>query len=309
MPNFLNRMMGRRRTPTLAPPPFADRWWHVDGLRLHARDYGGGEGEAKLPVVCLHGLTRNARDFEELAPWIAARGRRVLALDVRGRGRSDWDPEPHRYHPGVYAGDVIALLQHAGVSRAVFVGTSMGGLIMMTLAAMRPDLIAGAVLNDVGVRIAEGGMVRIVAAVSASHPHVPSWEEAAAFAKAANRLAFPDYGDADWMAFARRLFEPDGHGKLRQAYDPAIAEPIKAAVATGAPAPDLAPFFLGLVAGRPALLVHGALSDVLDRRTVEEMRLLAPAMDYAEVPGVGHAPMLTEAPALQAIARLLDRAG
>lgn len=286
-----------------------DRWWSVDGLRLHACDYAGSEGDAKLPVVCLHGLTRNARDFEELAPWIAAKGRRVLALDMRGRGRSAHDLEPMGYNPAVYAGDVAALLERLGIARAVFVGTSMGGLITMALAASRPDLIEAAVLNDVGVRIASDGLARISEAVAKVHHHVADWDEAAAFARAGNALAFPNYTQRDWLAFARRLFEPDGHGRLKLSYDPAIAEPIKAAAASGLPAPDLAPLFLALATGRRCLLVHGALSDVLDEGTVEEMRLLAPAMDYARIEGIGHAPTLMEPAALQAIDALLETVG
>src|SRR3569832_2457647 len=107
---------------------FTDRWWTSgDGLKLHARDYAGAEGPARLPVICIHGLTRNARDFEDVAPAIAAMGRRVLALDVRGRGLSAFDPQPMSYHPGTYAGDVAALMGAAGIARAAFVGTSMGG--------------------------------------------------------------------------------------------------------------------------------------------------------------------------------------
>lgn len=284
---------------------FVERWWEVDGLRLHARDYAGAAGDARAPVVCLHGLTRNARDFEDLAPWIAARGRRVLALDVRGRGRSAHDPQSYRYNPAVYAGDVIELLQRLAISRAIFIGTSMGGLIMMTLAALRPDLIEAAVLNDVGIRISNAGLARIMASVSAERPQVTTWDEAAAFAKQTNGLAFPNNTEADWDAFARRVFEPDGHGKLRLAYDPAIAEPIKAAAESGGAPPDLAPFFMALANGRPSLLVHGELSDVLDAATVAEMRLLAPGMDDAPVSGVGHAPTLMEPAALAAIGKLL----
>lgn len=285
---------------------WADRWWTVDGLRLHARDYGGGEGDARVPVICLHGLTRNAADFEDLAPWIAARGRRVLAVDVRGRGKSAYDPDPFRYNPGTYAQDLIALMQAAGIGRAVFVGTSMGGIITMVLASLRPDMVEAAVLNDVGVRIAPEGLKRITGYTGLVEP-VAGWTEAAAYTKSINSLAFPHYTDADWLTFAHRLFERTEDGKLRLAYDPRIAEPI--AAAAGLPQPDLTAWFIGLTAGRRTLLVHGALSDVLDRETVNEMRLLAPGMAYAEIPGIGHAPTLSEPHALAALERLLGEAG
>ncbi len=315
MAGFLRRLRARRPAatphPAEAPAPtkgalFADRWWTVDGLRLHARDYAGGEGDARVPVICLHGLTRNAADFEDLAPWIAARGRRVLAVDVRGRGRSAWDPDPFRYHPGTYAQDVVALMQAAGISRAVFIGTSMGGIIAMVLASVRPDLIEAAVLNDVGVRVAPDGLARISRYLGRTEP-VGDWAEAAAYAKATNGEAFAHFTEADWLTFAHRLFEPAPGGGLRLAYDPQIAAPITAAA--GAPAPDLTGFFLGLSVGRRVLLVHGQRSDILDRATVNEMRLLAPGMDYAEIPDVGHAPTLAEPHALQAIGRLLHAAG
>ena len=318
MSGFLKRL--RTKAPPARQPahsavatpalrlPYADRWWRAsDGLRLHAHDYCGGEGDAKAPVICLHGLTRNAADFEDLAPWIAAQGRRVLAIDVRGRGKSAWDPEPFHYTPAVYASDVAELMALAAIKKAVFIGTSMGGLIMMLLAATRSDLIEAAVLNDVGPRIAPEGLKRITAYAGAS-PSVDTWAEAADYAKATNGVAFPHYGEAEWLAFAHRLFEPDphAHGKLRLACDPAIAAPIRAA--EGTQGGDIAPLFIALTAGRKSLLVHGETSDILDASTVTEMKLLAPGMDYAAIPGVGHAPTLSEPIARAAIKRLLDTA-
>ena len=314
MLDFLRRLRAKRppvehhpADAVQAPPAaYADRWWTADDLALHARDYGGGDGAAKVPVVCLHGLTRNAADFEELAPWIAAQGRRVLAVDVRGRGRSAWDPDPFRYHPGTYSQDVIALMQAAGIGRAIFIGTSMGGIIAMVLASLRPDVVEAVVLNDVGIRIAPEGLKRIQGYVGRA-VSVADWAEAAAYAKAINGDAFPHYTDADWLAFARRLFEPAPDAGLRLAYDPRIAELIAAGAAS--PQPDLSSWFIGLAARRRSLLIHGARSDVLDQATVNEMRLLAPGMDYAEIADVGHAPTLSEPHARQAIGRLLHEAG
>ena len=316
MSGFLKRL--RTRTPPAhhpahpavatpaSPLTYADRWWRAaDGLRLHARDYGGGEGDARVPVICLHGLTRNAADFEDLAPWIAAQGRRVLAVDVRGRGKSAWDPEPFHYTPAIYASDVAELMSLLAIRKAVFIGTSMGGLIMMMLAATRPDLIEAAVLNDVGPRIAPEGLKRVGGYAGAA-TRVDTWAEAADYAKATNDVAFPHFGHADWLAFAHRLFEPDphAHGKLRLACDPAIAVPVRAA--EGAPQGDIAPLFIALTAGRKSLLIHGETSDILDASTVTEMKLLAPGMEYAAIPGVGHAPTLSEPIARAAIRRLLD---
>ncbi len=136
-------------------------WRGEGGLALYARDYAGSGGPARCPVVCIHGLTRNSGDFEEVAPWIAAQGRRVIAVDIRGRGRSARDPDPRRYNPVVYTKDVLRLLDEAGIARAVFIGTSMGGIITMAIAGKRLRAIAAAVLNDVGPVISMAGLTRI----------------------------------------------------------------------------------------------------------------------------------------------------
>src|ERR1700761_9014972 len=152
---------------------WADRFWTGAGpgsLVLHARDYAAACGQARAPVVCLHGLTRNARDFEALAPRLAARGRRVLAVDVRGRGRSAWDPDPSRYVPATYALDVLALMDALAIARAVFIGTSMGGRITMVVGALRPAAIAAAVINDVGPELAPEGLARIAGFAGKGQP-------------------------------------------------------------------------------------------------------------------------------------------
>ncbi len=285
---------------------FTDRYWtSADGLHLHARDYAPAAGEARLPIICLHGLTRNARDFEALAPHLAAQGRRVLAVDVRGRGASDWDPEPGRYIPPVYAGDVLGLMDAAGIARAVFVGTSMGGLITMVLAALRPAAVAGACLNDIGPELASEGLARI-GRYTGKGLEVADWAGAADYARYINEAAFPAYGPADWAAFARRVFtEKNGVPVLD--YDPAIAIAFKPPEGEPPPAPpELWPLFQGLAftpdkVERPLLLVRGALSDLLAPATADKMRETAPNMAFAEVPDVGHAPMLDEPEALGAI--------
>ena len=304
---------GRKHRASAAPPappasaPWVARTWTVaDGLTLHVRDYAPSGGEAKLPVVCIHGLTRNAADFETVAPWMAARGRRVLAVDVRGRGRSDRDPQPARYIPPVYAGDILCLLDTLGIARALFVGTSMGGIITMVIASLRPLAVAGSVLNDVGATLNSEGLKRIGAYLG-NPVKVSGWMEAADYARSINGRAFPHYGPAQWDAFARRLFTHNPDGSLHLAYDPDIAVPFKAAD-PDAPPPDLTPIFLGLVSGRPSLLIRGALSDLIDEGRALSMRMLDPQLDYAEVKGVGHAPMLDEPEALDALAKFLDSA-
>ncbi|MFJ6025524.1 alpha/beta fold hydrolase [Brevundimonas sp. NPDC092305] len=275
------------------------RWTSSDGLSLYARDYAAAPGEAKLPVIAIHGLTRNAADFEHIAPLIAESGRRVLAIDVRGRGRSDPAPDPMTYQPAVYAQDVLALMSQAGIERAVFLGTSMGGLITMALAAIRSKVIAAAIINDVGPEVSPVGLGRI-AAYSGQPVETPDWAAAAAYARRINEIAFPHYSDADWDAFARRVFREDETGSPVLNYDPDISVPIRAAGAK-ALVPNLWPMFTRLTRGRPVLLVRGQTSDLLSEEIAAKMRKRAPKMDFVEVPGVGHAPMLDEPEAKAAI--------
>ena len=285
---------------------FTDRRWTSDELSLYARDYAGAEGAALLPVIAIHGLTRNSADFGTVAPLIAATGRRVLALDVRGRGRSDRAADPMTYQPPVYAKDVLALLDQAGVGRAVFLGTSMGGLITMALTAMAPDRVAAAILNDIGPEVAPEGLARI-ASYTGQTVEIRSWDDAADYARRTNGAALPHYGPDDWLAFARRVFRegPDGVPVLD--YDPDITVPMRAA-GKDALVPDLWPAFRHLAEGRKLLLVRGATSDLLSPDIAGRMRDAAPHMNFVEVPGVGHAPMLDEPAARDAILDFLENA-
>lgn len=277
----------------------------TDGLSLYARDYPPHSGPARLPVICIHGLTRNSADFEELAPWIAGQGRRVLAVDVRGRGHSAYDPDPSHYNLMVYAGDIVKLARDLGIERAVFIGTSMGGLITMTLAMRHLNLIAAAVLNDVGPALSPRGMRRI--AGYAGKGDVPaSWGDAADYVREINQNAFPDNTAEDWERWARRAFTETAPGQLGMRYDPRIADSIRPENLK--PSSVLARFaFRRLARRRPTLLVRGALSDLIELEQLALMRAAAPKMAYAEVPNVGHAPMLTETEAQAALRDFLGR--
>lgn len=275
----------------------------ADGLRLYARDYAAHSGPARLPVICIHGLTRNSADFDQLAPWLASQGRRVLAVDVRGRGNSAWDPDPEHYHPLVYASDVVRLAASLGIARAVFIGTSMGGLITMTLALRHLNLIAAAVLNDVGPVLSSRGLNRI-AGYAGRGEQLTSWQQAADYTRSINESAFPANSAADWDHWARRAFSENPDGTLSMRYDPNIALPVR----TGKLKPtSLAAryAFRRLARARPTLLVRGTLSDLIEPEQAQLMQRSAPAMQYAEVHGVGHAPMLTEPEALEALAGFL----
>jgi pimeloyl-ACP methyl ester carboxylesterase len=274
-----------------------------DGLNLFLREYPPTGEVRGLPVLCLHGLTRNSADFEGIAPGIAAQGRRVLALDIRGRGWSDRDPDPTRYRPDIYAQDVLDALDTLGIARAVFIGTSMGGLITMLVAVHAPARVAAAVLNDVGPELNPAGLARIVNYVGKAEP-VRSWDEMAALVKASQGIAFPDADDAFWQTFARRVAQQLPDGSIALAYDPAIAKAF--ARPQPVPPPSMIPLFEAL-AKMPVLVIRGALSDVLSPEGVAVMRNIKPDLETAEVPRVGHAPTLEEPEARNALAAFLAR--
>ncbi|MFL6722560.1 MAG: alpha/beta fold hydrolase [Sphingomicrobium sp.] len=277
-------------------------WRSKDGLKLFARDYPAAGGEARLPVICLHGLTRNSKDFEDIAALIAGWGRRVISPDVRGRGQSDRDPDPKNYQPKIYARDVLEMMAELDIDRAVFLGTSMGGLITMTIAATRPKAIATAILNDVGPAIAPEGIARILS--YAGKPiEVRDWNDAADYVRHTNGVAFPQFGDEDWHKFAQRTFRQGKVGPELD-YDAAIA------VALQKPPPKLAGFIAGLLfrrlaRKRPTLLIRGELSDIISPDIAAKMQRMAPGLSRVDVPNVGHAPMLTEPAAVDAIDKFL----
>ena len=278
------------------------RWASRDGLSLFARDYPFASGEARLPVICLHGLTRNSKDFEEIAPIIAGWGRRVIVPDVRGRGQSDRDPNPKNYRPSIYARDVLEMMAALDISRAVFLGTSMGGIIMMTLAAIRPKAISAAILNDVGPAIAPEGIARILSYVGKT-PAVRTWDDAAAYVRQINGVALPHLTDEQWRGFARRTFRDDPAGPVLD-YDPAITVPL------GKPPSRVSLLIAGLLfrrlaRKRPTLLVRGAQSDIITPAIADRMQRAAPQLQRVDVAGVGHAPMLTEPTAVDAIDQFL----
>lgn len=268
-----------------------------DGLKLHYRDYPGPG--ARPPLVCLHGLTRNSKDFADFAERYSPRWR-VLALDFRGRGSSDYDPLPARYNPLTYAGDVLQLLDQLRIEKAVFVGTSLGGLVMMTIAAMAPQRIAASILNDVGPDVDVAGVERILTYVGKDR-RFRTWDEAADAIASNYGASFDRYTHDDWVKMARRNCREE-NGEIRFDYDMAIAEPFR----TTGPVPrvDLWPMFeaLGL---KPLLVVRGAKSDLLTEATVARMQEVAPHMRLATVAGVGHAPELNEPEAIAAIDEFL----
>ena len=272
-------------------------WYSADGLRLHFRDYPGDPNRA--PVLCIPGLTRNARDFEGVAQRLAGK-RRVIAVDLRGRGESDYAGDPLTYVPPVYLQDLGGLIAQHQLGPMVVFGTSLGGLLAMLLSLTARQTLAGVLLNDVGPDLGEVGMARIRAYVGRDE-RFADWDEAAAAIAASHEGAFPDYNDTDWLVWAHRVCRED-HGAIVFDYDPRIAEPFK--LPPSEPAFDLWPSF-ETFAGLPALLVRGELSDVLEAETASEMVRRIPTMELLTLPRIGHAPTLEEPEAANAIDRLL----
>jgi pimeloyl-ACP methyl ester carboxylesterase len=271
-----------------------------DGLALHVRSHGPRSGAA-LPVVCLPGLARTAADFETLAAALASdpkTPRRVVALDSRGRGRSDYDRNAQNYSLPVELADLLAVLTALGIARAVLVGTSRGGILTMLLAAARPTAIAGCVLNDIGPVIEPKGVVRIKSYVG-KLPQPVSFDDAGRMLRGLFASQFPALTDDDWTAFARRTFK-QAAGRIVADYDVKLTATL-AAVDLEHPLPELWNQFDAL-ARIPVMVIRGGNSDILSAATVEAMRARHPALEVVEVADQGHAPLLMEADVIARIA-------
>ncbi len=274
----------------------------ADGLKLYARAYG--PADAAPAVLCMHGLTRNHKDFE---PMIAALGPsgRFIAVDVRGRGRSAWDPDPSRYTPPVYVQDMAALLDHLGLQRVVLAGTSMGGLMAMLMMRTMPERIQGVILNDIGPEVDRKGLARIGGYAGKITPF-SSWQEAAQALKAVQGPLFPAFDDRKWLDFARRTFRERDDGSIIADYDPAIAQSL-GKVRTGPLARFLMWRLFSHMKKRPLLIVRGENSDILSPATLARMLRRHPDSQAVTVSGTGHAPILDEPEAVAAIGAFLKR--
>lgn len=277
-------------------------WWSNDGLRLHYRLYDG-PGE-KAPIVCLHGLTRNARDWEPVVDRLAGT-RRIYVLEMRGRGESAYAPDPMSYVPLTYVQDVEAVLTSEKIERYIAFGTSLGGIITMLQAATRPERLAGVLLNDIGPVIEEGGVERIRGYVGKGGNY-PTWLHAARALQSGFGDVYPRWELTDWLAMAKRLCKVQPSGRIGYDYDMRIAEPFR--VPGGESGFDMWTAFEGLK-GVPTTLVRGGHSEILSAETAAEMKRCKPDLEIVTVPDVGHAPLLDEPEAEAAIDDLLERAG
>lgn len=287
---------------------FSD-FFHIapDGLRLHARVYGEANSRP-WPAVCLPGLTRNARDFHELALYLSQRAdhpRKVIAFDYRGRGLSAYDPDISHYNVGIEAGDVLAGLDALNVEEAAFIGTSRGGLIIHVLGALRPAVLKAIVLNDIGPVIEAAGLAHIQTYLDPA-PKPKSRAGAVEAQRIAHGADFPALTEADWKRMVSALYRETDEGLLLPDFDTQLVETV-AGLDVSKPLPDLWPQFEALAA-IPLLAIRGANSKLLSADTLDEMQKRHPGMDAITVDGQGHAPFLETGNLPSAIAAFLDEA-
>lgn len=266
------------------------RFHGVGGLQLYARVYGP-EPQTAIPVICLPGLTRNGRDFHELAGFLASSpggGFPVISLDYRGRGNSERDKDKSRYTIAVETSDVIAACAYFGIEKAIFIGTSRGGLILHHLIGLKPDLIAASILNDIGPVIEIEGLLAIRDYLSA-RPAPGNWPDAAEGLQTIHGPEFPVLSASDWASMARALYRDDA-GMPVADFDPALVVPLQGLTADTA-LPALWPQF-DAFAGKPMMVIRGEHSKLLSEATVWEMARRHPGLTALTAPGQGHAPIL-----------------
>ncbi|MEM9501808.1 MAG: alpha/beta hydrolase [Pseudomonadota bacterium] len=280
---------------------YQDRsWTSGDGLTLYYRDYPGPEGYSGPPVLCMHGLTRNSRDFADLADHLA-KNRRVIVPEMRGRGMSEYAPDSDTYNPLVYVADVEKLLVEERIERFISIGTSMGGLMTVLLAQAKLGRIVACVMNDIGPEVEASGVERISGYVGQGRSY-PTWLHAARSLCEVHGAAFPDYDLDQWLEMAKRTLVVSQNGRISYDYDMAIAEPFSK---PGNAAPPNLWLAFEALRDVPMVLVRGELSDLLTPETVRQMGVRNPAMRTVTVPRVGHAPTLDEPEAREAIDALL----
>lgn len=272
----------------------------ADGLSLYYEIHGNRDG---LPLICLPGLTRDGQDFRYALPHLG--DYRVILLDLRGRGRSDYAEDPMTYNVLTEAADVVALMDHLGLARAAILGTSRGGLVAMALAGTARDRLSAVILNDVGPDIAEPGLKRIFDYLG-RRPSGKTHAQAAKGLEFGLGAAFPGLPRARWLEEAQTFYTetPDG---LELRYDARLRDAFLAqaeAIAQMEEKPSLWPWFLAFE-GLPVGVIRGAHSDILSAKTYAEMQDRLPSLQAVELPDRGHIPFLDEAPALALIHAVL----
>ncbi len=277
-------------------------WETADGLTLHYRDYAGDP--ARLPLLCIPGLTRNARDFEPVAERFAGE-RRVICVNLRGRGDSEYAKDSASYAPATYLQDLSALFEQARLSSVVGIGTSLGGILFAMMGAQNPERLAGIVFNDIGPVIEQTGLDRIREYVGSGRSF-PTWMHAARHLRETMLDVHPDFTISEWLRLTKRLMVVGSSGRIVYDYDMRVADPMDDADPE-TPIPDMWPVYTALPPV-PKLVIRGELSDILGEPTMAEMTSRIPDCESVTIARTGHVPTLDEDEALAAIARLLERA-
>jgi pimeloyl-ACP methyl ester carboxylesterase len=263
-----------------------------DGLKLSTRHYPAA-GALGRPVLCLAGLTRNSRDFHDLATFLSShptRPREVWCPDYRGRGKSDYDPDWRNYSPFIELLDVLDLMAISDLHNVAVIGTSRGGIISLLMAVMRPNALSALVLNDIGPVIETAGLARIMG-YAGKIPVPADWDEAADLVRAMNRRFFPNFTDVDWRKMARQLFNEED-GRPAPSYDDKISNALSEIDITQK-LPEMWPQFEALK-HVPVMVLRGETSDLLSARTVDEMATRHPRLTSVTIHAQGHAPLLTD---------------
>nr|VFK44528.1 MAG: Pimeloyl-ACP methyl ester carboxylesterase [Candidatus Kentron sp. SD]VFK49320.1 MAG: Pimeloyl-ACP methyl ester carboxylesterase [Candidatus Kentron sp. SD]VFK81069.1 MAG: Pimeloyl-ACP methyl ester carboxylesterase [Candidatus Kentron sp. SD] len=271
-----------------------------DGLSLFCRDFGPQPPNA-TPVLCLPGLTRNSKDFIPLSQRYG-NSRRFLCPDLRGRGLSEWDSEYNRYFPPTYVEDMWELLAFLGIEKVTIIGTSLGGLMAMIMASIRPEAVSGVILNDVGPEVNHEGLRRVYEYVGLL-PKVDDWAETVRQVKKVYEIGLPDLDEDAWLEHAKRQYREDANGVPRLEYDPGIGKALRE---MGGVPVDLWTLFEGL-RDVPTLALRGAISDILSQETFDRMGEVKPDLARAIIPNRGHVPLLDEPACIAAIDEFLAR--
>ena len=282
-------------------------FFSADGLRLFYRDYRTHADTADVAadnaVLCLPGLTRNSRDFSEIAQHLGSRYR-VLAPDMRGRGCSEYDPHCENYHPGTYVEDMFALLDRLHIERIAIIGTSLGALMALLMSAQQPHRIAGIVLNDAGPETDPRGLARI-AQYAGKHPVMRHWNDAVQYVKSIYGDALWGLSEAEWLTYTTLSYRENTDGIPVPDYDANIGQVFRDGSTKNVPAPNLWPVF-AQIKTIPMLVIRGEHSDILSAATVQRMAKEKPDLNYIAVPDRGHAPLLNERMCVTAIDRFLN---
>jgi len=290
------------------------RYRSANGLSLYYREYGN----AGQVIMCLPGLTRNSKDFHDLASRLASKYR-VLCLDFRGRGQSDHDPDWRQYHPGNYAKDTWKLLDELGISSTIIIGTSLGGLVAMIMAAQQAERIRAIVLNDIGPEIDPAGFARILSYAGKVTP-TNNWDEVARLYEDTYARALPGMSREFWLNYAHNTYSEDDNGVPRPDADPNIGVAARKTVKISAffrllrklgilrriGGVNIDPWDSFKAVTMPCLVLRGALSDILSADIVKKMKQVKPDLTEAVIPARGHAPMLDEPESLEAIDHFLS---